>query len=1528
MNRIYQGRVTNVEIVKGKDGKPEPFDAGPKVARQEWQDALWQHHQLFQDAVNYYIVALASLGQSADSPLTKLRARIAAVWEKVDKQGERRDGMGIALAKRFTLPPSKASLTHLIEIVQDGGFPDAAAAEKVGEVILSKATGATGIRTAGRRLWPQVCDPSFGGNPTGGQGEQLKEYGSYVLSTRLHEVHTMQQLKVFGQECQLGWVALTDPTGAAHSDSKGRLHKSVNHFLKVFDPSLRRGSVNKNSSRIEKWLKEFANAQAELRALSLAVDTAENLLRIPRNNRGDSDKIEALLLFQFQPYEFTAALLRQLFPHEPNAERPASNETSDDSHAGHFSRARGNRQYVFRAFTSFAFFGSTSAADLSDRGWKEFDIAAFKEALTVVNQFNQNVTRRAEKLDGLATRLLAMAGDQAISEYSTDSNIDREIRERLERIWRASKGKPKLGTSDRDEENDEDGPPSFVGDPRIVRLREVVSKDLADEYRLTEGRETPYGLRRRTMKGWGDVKRTWQGIVKADTPFSNEKKWALQESLNKLRTSKPEQIGSHRLFEALIGSKESWRVWRESTDAESEEIARNGWPRDPLDAFRVYCETKETLEGLSRRELNFTPADARHSRRLFSFTDACTSFGKPKGGFKHDLHNLAVTVPIAVKNSQNVFQRTTACVTYSAPRLLRDRIRSTDGHYIQQWVQPMVAALCPQPDSLPCQRELEAAAVELMPDWDKDDRLRFLLNFSMDLEVAAISALVQKERSWRQHFVAWKQGEMLTSLRWPRELDDFLQGSLAALKKHCHWSANPAPLEAAITRFRSLATDDQKDTLLAEILAATKINNEKEKDKKLRGSLAYGSEVLKAAWWRQESLKSFRVLSADLGTRHAASVALIQAGAGVPAQPTTARFIGKAGGQKWFARYQSGKILRLPGEDAETYRHQTRFDVERGESPSDRKHDRAFREELHGSRGRLAYEDESRQFRDILSELGHAELIPEAYVGDAALSKLSCLFSFPEQNDKLLVAMRWTQRHLADLISQHWRLVRPEKAQQTEAALAELGEQKRYPDVGTMAGDPARRAELIQFMYDRIGELRGLVQKHLLALTERILPLRERGWEFVPHPQDLHFPGCHLLRSTERGTGSKKKKLPGQRGLSTARIEQLSELRRRWQSLNQSLRRAIGEPPLTAGEMRANPIPDPCPDILRKLDDIREQRVNQTAHLILAEALGVQLREPEKPKKERQRADIHGEYKAARAPVDFIVLENLMRYKATQGRAKSENSRLMQWCHRAVVGKIKELAEPFGIPVLETPAAYSSRFCSMTGIAGFRAVEVSLGDREDYRWRKLLCEADEKLDAASDDAKKAKELLAMLEQINVGRCGKELHTLLAPQIGGPIFVTATPLPHPAPNPKRKQADAAVPPMQSDINAAINLALRGIADPACADIHHRIRTKREEGAGVYQTRETRRFGQQQPIILVRPGDSLPKERNPNLFYDPWQVADFDRAKLGDGISSQFIFASGRGLWKKVNDSAFQWQRVREINQARLADWGIRLNPIAY
>lgn len=1553
MNRIYQGRVTKVEVPDGKDedGKQK----WKPRSDCDWQSALWRHHELFQDAVNYYTVAIPSLGFTDQSRLTALRRLFADAWEEVEKQGERRDGLCQSFKRIMGMdaPPALADVVKWFVEPLDKAGVEPRARELAGESLLHDLGGPGSIQQGGE-YWPYFCQSGFerGVQFPRAAAQLLKERTKEKLPTLLRHtrisLHTKLMQRVLRTE-MFANVDKNDPILDAE-ESSNQLKNAVEFFQLTDQGAAISGrkhtvskivgsSINKTplKARFYAFLifKHLAGDAVSLARLADCYPLPKKNKTAKRKEPNEKDLIEKRLCsLGIDPIEAVrqkSGIVIRAFTALPMWQRLS---------AGQNRKPPGHERSNFAA--------EIAADTISRIGWKEFDVAAFKEALTVINQFNQNVTQREKKLNELATKLLVMDGERVVQEYNCDGETDRKIRARLEEIWADSKGKPKLPQPDEETDGEAITLPILSGDTRIDRLREIVSKDLAEEYRLTEGRTTPYGLRRRTMKGWAEVKRKWQGIVKAGVSYSEEKKGELQAALNDLRKTKSEQIGSHRLFEALIANEASWRIWQEPTDEEAEKIASNGWAVDPLESFRIYCETRETLEDISQRPLNFTPADGRRSRRLFGFKEVC-SFGREGGEFKHDISAMAVTVPIVCNNNHGVFEKTTVRLSYGAPRLLRDQIRDAEGRYIQKWIQPMVAALCPEQTQLPPQ-QLADAAVELMPDWNKDEKLRFLLNFSFDLQPIAIAGLLPQNKIWDttvsgpeikrrfnqdeiriRQFVAWDKGEVLTFLRWQSELLQHLTSCLGAMKKYRTWKANEAGVDNALAAFSAAATDEDRARVLRKLIDATSTQGETDKDKKLRRSLEYGLLSLKQAWWRHETLNSFRILSADLGIRHGATIARVEASSSQPVQPSTARFIGEAGGRAWYARYLGGRILRLPGEDAKVVRHQTEQDLARDPEGEAKLADKHFREELHGDRGRLADREETSAFLKMLHNLGQAELLPEALRTENKLADLQKQFSFPEQNDKLLIAIRFTQGHLADMISQHWRLVKPEKATQTDDALQELKEQDHYPEVRAMAGDPSRRDELVKFLNDRIGQFRELVQKHLLTLTERILPMRGRAWKFDWHDDTKNFRDCHVLRSVAQETVCNKW-IRGQRGISMARIEQLSELRRRWQSLNQSMRRKIGERPLTAAEMRAKPIPDPCPTILRKLEEIRDQRTNQIAHQILAEALALELRLPQKDKKERQAADIHGEYKRAsgKTPVDFIVLEHLARYKANQGRAKSENTRLMQWCHRAVVAKIKELAETFGIPVLETPAAYSSRFCSLTGVAGFRAAEVSLADRDEYRWQKLLKEAEEKGDTASPDAKTAAKLFRLLEEANRGRIGKEKLTLLAPQIGGPIFVTAVDVPHPAPNPKRLkrkegQQSLLVAPIQADLNAAVNLAFRAISHPDCADIHHRIRSKRI-AEDIYLTQERRRFGENQPKIIRKDNNPLPKERNPNIFYDAHGTAQFDRVRLESEAAGQFPYATGRGLWKRLNDPDFQWDRCTALNKERLENWGIQLSTV--
>ena len=126
-----------------------------------------------------------------------------------------------------------------------------------------------------------------------------------------------------------------------------------------------------------------------------------------------------------------------------------------------------------------------------------------------------------------------------------------------------------------------------------------------------------------------------------------------------------------------------------------------------------------------------------------------------------------------------------------------------------------------------------------------------------------------------------------------------------------------------------------------------------------------------------------------------------------------------------------------------------------------------------------------------------------------------------------------------------------------------------------------------------------------LTLARRILPLRDRIWKWESCRGE-NGESCRLVQEPARHPA--RVRICGQRGLSFARLEQLEEFRKRIQSLNRNLMRRAGAAPQRPSEMRELRIPDPCPDVLRKLNQMKENRINQTANLILSQALGLRLK--------------------------------------------------------------------------------------------------------------------------------------------------------------------------------------------------------------------------------------------------------------------------------------------------------------------------------
>jgi hypothetical protein len=607
--------------------------------------------------------------------------------------------------------------------------------------------------------------------------------------------------------------------------------------------------------------------------------------------------------------------------------------------------------------------------------------------------------------------------------------------------------------------------------------------------------------------------------------------------------------------------------------------------------------------------------------------------------------------------------------------------------------------------------------------------------------------------------------------------------------------------------------------------------------------------------------------------------------------PRPVRSIGHDGKREWFAEILKTGMHRLPGEDAMT----------RGK-------DGHMGQELSGKTGRMASEEEWKESLELAKALLAEE--PENWIGTHRLVK-----SYPEQNDALL---RLANRRLSRLQTFHrWSCFDPEKETDPlrkdsliKKLIAEL-DQWEDDEVARWAGN-LHSGDIAAFRSaagSAFASYRADLLPHLVALANRVAPLREDHWQWKQRGGDS--PYGDLVR-IPRGEGAKPP-VRGQRGLSMARIEQMENLRRLFLRYNRSLDRSPGIPAKFGRDDAGRTSGEPCHDLLGKIDRIKEQRVDQTAHLILAQALGVKLAPHSLSAQVRQEGDHHGEYTRipGREPVDLVVIEDLGRYLSSQGRAPSENSRLMKWAHRAVRDKVKMLIEePFGIPVLEVPAAYSSRFCAVTGEAGARCEERA--ELDDYVREILERRSVTPAAFGQHDLRDANLRLLMqfklLDSINASRraAGKCPATLLLQKTGGPLFVGAG-----------EQSRL----VQSDMNAAINLAFRAIAAPESLHLLHRIRSEKT-GDQISTLAKNRReisvFGKKGLPISMEGEPSTKLSKSANFFHDPADIAKFDRGEITLG-GKTIPIASGIGLWHAVNGAILP--KIVAINEDRLRRYGL-------
>lgn len=634
-------------------------------------------------------------------------------------------------------------------------------------------------------------------------------------------------------------------------------------------------------------------------------------------------------------------------------------------------------------------------------------------------------------------------------------------------------------------------------------------------------------------------------------------------------------------------------------------------------------------------------------------------------------------------------------------------------------------------------------------------------------------------------------------------------------------------------------------------------NNEK---LHLHWPATYGKKDKKPMpWWERPSLRErgFEVLGIDLGVRYAAAWSLTHVEAksehdGLPGP--AARFLGNAGHADWYGRSVCQGLIRINGENQ----------AGRGEDASPDAIRRATAEE-----------------KESILGLYNAWNLP-----------------LPSMDGNILSLNNGVLRVFKRLLSRYRKHLHFYAAISGEDAPAKTLEDMKQYFCNSKDEQRLRASEIAKALENgNLKRVEALLKDSVLKMCEElpfvaeqvanlILPRRRGSWKWSPQEKQGCIGSGILLPIGDEPHG-KEHYLYRMGGLSVGRLTQLEELRKHLQSMSRLLAVKPGKKPQSGRAARNVSVLDPCPDIRLKIENVRTARVNEIAHAIVAQALGVRLAKPARQGKNADGRDVfHGEYERipGRRPVSFVILENLRSYRTNVANSRAENATLMLWSHRHVAAKVVQLLEEvFGIPVLFVHAAYTSKFDSLTSAPGFRA------DAMTPARLKAFCK--DELGNGEIAGAYADCLAAMPRKASLYMPSKTN--------SGEFFISCS-----------RDGDPAV--RNADINAAVNIAWRALASPAAIALLHCVRL--EKGAkGLRLVRNNKREeSRDKKSLSVEGGIKLDNGRV-NAFYGE-KAGVPPIARLGD-----VPLCYGKEMWGRLKK--LRWSMCHRLNLRILRKLGM-------
>ncbi len=1198
--------------------------------------------------------------------------------------------------------------------------------------------------------------------------------------------------------------------------------------------------------------------------------------------------------------------------------------------------------------------------------WTGFDKSAFKRAAEEVFKYRLRSDERAEQIRKRRAKIAALNGHGE---------------------WIDEKGKTKqLGGIEGDEER-----------PRLMR-------QLLDKL----GGAIGYGMRRATIGGWADLRQDFLKIAKKGEPIDEDELFA---AIEKAREESSGGFGSGAFFKALC-DEDYHLLWLTKWNK-----PQAYHPKNFVRWWVIYSEANEELTKVWDEQKNapkpiaFTwpSSENRHGDTSFRPLDFeipvtpappidlfdCEGDGKPiklvrtnaqppKKKAKKD----SVEPPPFMDGNSNALYP----LTLSYRRFKRDRIAKADGSSVEAEYAPPLVALNPPSFHEPRNEKPLLSSASLLPG-DKHGCWHFMFSFALEREMQ--KALVDE--------TAKIPGEK--------------EGSVRKIKKNGKWIGLHLrwPIDAK--------TEKKKDATVpvdAEEIEAT------------------DAKFSPIKLWCSGGFEPFDILSVDLGVRYAGAWSRAHIKVGRDADRPNQRTISPAGSapEIVFDAYDFG-TFRLQGEDAKIWRKDKHKGF--GNEPE---------EEKCGSRGRIASDPERTEFdtvarrvfphtRNLPVPVDQSELKFFPDLGDhlvfrlrRRLGRVRFLFKLRWQvsGKKKTIGHEYKVLDGAELkefrIEQHFNVIKllafvPKEEDPDDEegeddfmrdlrlALAPDGVWKALSYQHGNAAHPlftkvkgghtpseknnaksqkaaqkAACAALKKELEEDGGgkwnwevlankletELQDAMrlftgdQSVIAEVARFVWPLQDKKWKWNSCTKDENQK---IEQSyIERNELSSEPKCPihGMRGLSMKRIRLMQDFRQCCQSLAKLERRFYTEEqhglepsPVRPGDR----IYEPAQAFIDKINALREQRVNQTAHMILAEALGLELMKPtdvtidEKSKWQlKSERDLHGRYEKKKPRVAAIVLEDLSRYRTSQDRSRYENSQLMEWSHRAVIGKLQDMAQVFGVQIITVDARFSSRFCSRTGVPGIRCAQVSKGFANEYPWKKWK---EETIGKADKDGKRqstdrARMISLAAEKLNLSDNPKA--TLVLPMDGGPAFLPVI----------TRDSNKDGVQENADIGAAVNIGLRAVTHPDHLDVFPVLRTEaKADGKLEIKNRrgslsEAVASATERTVQLVEPPAKKPKaeEQEATVAEDdsggdeelesgkfPYLYAavpvgnklslliangkryqlplTLDGKKTAAGNEDGVGAAQGKDFWTRVKQDC--WTRIKQINARRLKDLGI-------